>query len=157
MADNSNYIEKKIKALQEDMKFSFKMTDEVIDIVYRQAVEDTKNFENSNKEPKKESPKTLEYFDNVEEYVKNKEDFMKYLEIKKSTPKQFGRKRNDKNHSLEYYIKREILEVYRKIIEKIDKDRDLMSLYDYCRKEVEKINYDELYAATKYKTSENWP
>lgn len=144
MTDNSNYIEKKIKELQNDMKFSFKMTDEVIDIVYRQAVEDLKKFDNSNKESKKEHQnKNLQYFDEVEEYTKYKEDFKKYLELRNSSPKRFGNKINDKQQTIDSYIKRERLETYRKVINKIDKSRDLMTVYDFCRNEIEKINNDE--------------
>lgn len=144
MTDNSNYIEKKIKELQNDMKLSFKMTDEVIDIVYRQAVEDLKKFDNSNKEPKKERQnKDLQYFDEVEEYTKYKEDFKKYLELRNSSPKRFGNKINDKQQTIDSYIKRERLETYRKVINKIDKSRDLITVYDFCRKEIEKINNDE--------------
>ena len=144
MTDNSNYIERKIKELQNNMKLSFKMTDEVIDIVYRQAVEDLKKFENSNREPKNERQnKDLQYFDEVEEYTKYKEDFKKYLELRNSSPKRFGSKYNDKQETIDGYIKRERLETYRKVINKIDKSRDLITVYDFCRNEIEKINNDE--------------
>ena len=147
MTDNSNYIERKIKELQNNMKLSFKMTDEVIDIVYRQAVEDLKKFDNSNKEPRKERQnKNLQYFDEVEEYTKYKEDFKKYLELKNSSPKRFGNKINDKQLTIDSYVKRERLETYRKVINKIDNSRDLMTVYDFCRNEIEKINNDEWWA-----------
>ena len=37
-------------------------------------------------------------------------------------------------------IKKVKLDIYKKIIDKIDSSRDLITIYDYCRREVEKIN-----------------
>ncbi len=160
MSDREKYIDKKIKELQDDLKLSFKMTEEIIDISYRQAVNDISNFENSNKESKKNQQRkpwsepsikqnSIEYQEKFEEYLQNKNDFEKFLEAKNKLQdgrqKRFGPKSDDK--ALKEVIKNEKLKIYKNIIDKIDKSRDLLVVYDYCRQEVEKINngYDDIW------------
>ena len=154
MADKEKYIDKKIKELQNDLKLTFKMTEEIIDISYRQAVNDIQNFDTSNKESKKNvqkkpwsdsSPKsnTIKYQENVEEYLKNKDDFEKFLAAKNNIKssdrfRRFGPKTDEE--ILTDTIKKVKLDIYKKIIDKIDSSRDLITIYDYCRREVEKIN-----------------
>ena len=155
MTDKEKYIDKKIKELQNDLKLTFKMTEEIIDISYRQAVNDIQNFDTSNKESKKNvqkkpwsdsSPKfnTIKYQENVEEYLKNKDEFEKFLAAKNKPQdgrqKRFGPKSDEK--ALKEVIKNEKLNVYRNIINKLESSRDLLTVYDYCRQEVEKINND---------------
>ena len=57
MTDKEKFINRKIKELQDNFKLSFKMTAEIIDISYRQAVNDIQNFNTSNKESKKDIQK----------------------------------------------------------------------------------------------------
>lgn len=161
MTDKEKYISRKIKELQDNFKLSFKMTEEIIDISYRQAIDDIQNFNTSNKESKKNvqtkhlsenASKKLEesliagspeYNDKINEYLKNKDDFEKFLSAKNNIQNsgRYGR-RNYKTDEeiLTDTIKNIKLDIYRKIIDKIDSSRDLLSIYDYCRKEVEKIN-----------------
>lgn len=161
MTDKEKYINRKIKELQDDLKLSFKMTEEIIDISYRHAIDDMQNFENSNKESKKNQQRkpwsepsiktnSIEYQENFEEYLQNKNDFEKFLETKNKLQdgrqKRFGPKSDDK--ALKEVIKNEKLKIYKNIIDKIDISRDLLVVYDYCRQEVEKINngYDDIWA-----------
>ena len=44
MTDKEKYVNRKIKELQDNFKLSFKMTEEIIDISYRQAIDDIQNF-----------------------------------------------------------------------------------------------------------------
>ncbi len=156
MSDREKYIDKKIKELQDDLKLSFKMTEEVIDITYRQAVKDIQNFDISNiKESKKNEPRkpwsepsiktnTIDYQEKLEEYLRNKDDFEKFLAVKNKPQdgrqKRFGPKSDTK--ALNEVIKNEKLDIYKRIIDKLETSRDLLVVYDYCRKEVEKINND---------------
>lgn len=153
MSDREKYIDKKIKELQDDLKLSFKMTEEVIDISYRQAVKDIQNFDISNKESKKNVQRkpwsepstkinTVDYQEKFEEYLRNKDDFEKFLAVKNKPQdgrqKRFGPKSDDM--VLKEVITNEKLKIYKNIINKIDISRDLLVVYDYCRQEVEKIN-----------------
>ena len=155
MSDREKYIDKKIKELQDNLKLSFKMTEEVIDISYRQAVNDISNFDNSNKESKKNQQRkpwsepsikanTIEYQEKFEEYLQNKNDFEKFLEAKNKLQdgrqKRFGPKSDEK--ALKEVIRNDKLNIYKCIIDKIESSRNLLEIYDYCRKEVEKINND---------------
>ena len=157
MSDKEKFIDKKIKELQNDLKLSFKMTDEVIDISYRKAVNDIQNFSTSNKESIKNSqnkselpvktisPNSLKYQEKLEEYLQNKDEFEKFLKAKNrildGRQKRFSSKSD--TYNLKEAIKQEKLDIYKKIIDKIEYARDLMTIYDYCRQEVEKINNDK--------------
>jgi len=155
MSDREKYIDKKIKELQDNLKLSFKMTEEVIDISYRQAVNDIQNFEKSNNESKKNVQKkpwsepstkinTIDFQEKLDEYLKNKDDFEKFLAAKNKLQdgrqKRFGPKSDTK--ALNEVIKNAKLEIYKNVIERMEVSRDLYTVYDYCRKEVEKINND---------------
>ena len=155
MSDREKYIDKKIKELQDDLKLSFKMTEEVIDITYRQAVNDIQNFDTSNKESKKNVQKkpwsepstktnTIDYQEKLEEYLRNKDDFEKFLAVKNKPQdgrqKRFGPKSDAK--TLDEVIKNEKLNIYKRVINKLETSRDLLVVYDYCRQEIEKINND---------------
>lgn len=155
MSDREKYIDKKIKELQDNLKLSFKMTEEVIDISYRQAVNDIQNFDTSNKESKKNVQKkpwsesstktnTIDYQDKLEEYLNNKDEFEKFLAAKNKPQdgrqKRFGPKSDNK--ALKEVIKNAKLEIYKNVIERMEVSRDLYAVYDYCRQEVEKINND---------------
>lgn len=161
MTDKEKYVNRKIKELQDNFKLSFKMTEEIIDISYRQAIDDIQNFNTSNKKSKKDvqkkpwsenSSKKLEeslivdspeYNDKLNEYLKNKDDFEKFLVAKNNIQKSGRYRRYDSKTDEEILtdtIKNIKLDIYRKIIDKIDSSRDLLTIYDYCRKEVEKIN-----------------
>lgn len=155
MSDREKYIDKKIKELQDNLKLSFKMTEEVIDISYRQAVNDIQNFDTSNKESKKNVQKkpwsepstktnTIDYQDKLEEYLNNKDEFEKFLAAKNKPQdgrqKRFGPKSDNK--ALKEVIKNSKLEIYKNVIERMEVSRDLYAVYDYCRQEVEKINND---------------
>lgn len=165
MTDKEKYINRKIKELQDNFKLSFKMTEEIIDISYRQAIDDIQIFNTSNKESKKNvqtkswsenTSKKLEeslivgspeYNDKLNEYLKNKDDFENFLAAKNNIQKS-GRYRryNSKTDEeiLTDTIKNVKLDIYKKIIDKIDSSRDLLSIYDYCRREVEKINETDI-------------
>lgn len=161
MTDKEKFINRKIKELQNNFKLSFKMTEEIIDISYRQAVNDIQNFNTSNKESKKDIQKkpwsentspnlkeslvidSPEYKDKINEYLKNKDDFEKFLAAKNDIKssgrfRRFGPKTDEE--TLTDTIKKVKLDIYKKVIDKIDSSRDLLTIYDYCRKEVEKIN-----------------
>ena len=155
MSDREKYIDKKIKELQDNLKLSFKMTEEVIDISYRQAVNDIQNFDTSNNESKKNVQKkplsesstkinTIDYQDKLKEYLNNKDEFEKFLAAKNKPQdgrqKRFGPKSDNK--SLKEVIKNSKLEIYKNVIERMEVSRDLYAVYDYCRQEVEKINND---------------
>lgn len=166
MNDKEKYINRKIKELQDNFKLSFKMTEEIIDISYRQAVNDIQNFNTSNKKSKKDvqtkpwsenTSKKLEeslitgspeYNDKLNEYLKNKDDFEKFLSAKNNIQNsgRYGRYNHKTDEEiLTDTIKKIKLDIYRKIIDKIDSSRDLLYIYDYCRKEVEKINETDIW------------
>ena len=159
MTDKEKYINRKIKELQDNFKLSFKMTAEIIDISYRQAIDDIQNFNTSNKKSKKDvqtkswsenTSKKLEeslivgspeYNDKLNEYLKNKDDFEKFISIiNEKIVNRYRKYNRTEEETASEIIKKIKLDIYKNIIDKIDSSRDLLSVYDYCRKEVEKIN-----------------
>ena len=119
-------IAKRIKELQSDSKFTFKLTEQVIDLVYRIAVEDCSN----------ELKERLDKICNGDVVVKSSKDLNK----------NFGSKRKLNDTETEYERKeREIKiksETYDDVLKYIENHSDLMDVYIYV-KEKAKEYYDK--------------
>lgn len=109
-------IIKRIKELQNDRRFYFNLTDNVIDLVYREAIKDAENeYKNCECEHKKENKKNKSESNNWEDY--------------------------DKKQTLIFEAKQE---AYRNILNYIDKHRDLTDVFIYIKEMAKKTKYDEI-------------
>lgn len=119
-------IAKRIKELQSDSKFTFKLTEQVIDLVYRIAVEDCSN------ELKEKLDKVYKSEDVV---VKSSKDLNK----------NFGSKRKLDDTEAEWKRKEKETkiksETYADVLKYIENHSDLMDVYIYV-KEKAKEYYD---------------
>lgn len=118
-------IVKRIKELQSDSKFTFKLTEQVIDLVYRIAVEDCSN--------EKKDPDKIYKSDDV--VVKSSKDLNK----------NFGSKRKLDDTEAEWKRKEKETkiksETYADVLNYIENHSDLMDVYIYV-KEKAKEYYD---------------
>ena len=109
-------ITKRIKELQKDTKFTFKLTEDIIASVYRIAVEDC----------------ALEKKDEV-------------VSSGKEMNKRFGTKRATIDYDeLQKYLFKAKQETYREILNYINKKNDLMDVYVYVKEMAKKTEYDEI-------------
>ena len=119
-------IAKRIKELQSDSKFTFKLTEQVIDLVYRIAVEDCSN----------ELKERLDKICNGDVVVKSSKDLNK----------NFGSKRKLNDTETEYERKeREIKiksETYDDVLKYIENHSDLMDVYIYVKEKAKEYFYD---------------
>ena len=124
-------ITKRIKELQSDTKFTFKLTEDIIASVYRIAVEDC----------------ALEKKDPDRAYKKEDKvyDSDKVVSSGKEMNKRFGTKNATIDYDkLQTYIFKAKQEVYREILNYINKKNDLMDVYVYVKEMAKKTEYDEI-------------
>lgn len=124
-------IEKRIKELQKDTKFTFKLTNDIIALVYRIAVEDC------SKEGK-----------DLDKICKENTVI---VDSSKELNKKFGSKRNkenlrtfeeeDRERTIMFKAKQE---AYRDILNQLEKTQDLMDVYMYVKEMAKKTKYDEI-------------
>lgn len=132
-------ITKRIKELQKDSKFNFKLTEDIIASVYKIAVED---LTNENKEQVKTNKK--------EEPVINEKTIDKFcddvvIETSKKLNKRFGTKGVTFNYEeLQKHLFKARQETYREILNYINKKNDLMDVYLYVKEMAKKTQYDEI-------------
>ena len=119
-------ITKRIKELQSDSKFTFKLTEQVIDLVYRIAVEDCSN----------------ELKERLDKVYKDEDIVVK---SSKDLNKNFGSKRKHDDTETEYERKEKETkiksETYADVLKYIENHSDLMDVYIYV-KEKAKEYYD---------------
>ena len=122
-------IVERIQNLQADIKYSFKQTSEVIDIIYRQGVNDEKKF--GVKQP---------YM-----VVKQQKDSDIVVMSSKDLNDAFGTKPNDKKFrskratsedeqlKIEHRIQKVKRDIYLELLQEIEKKNDLMDVYIYVK------------------------
>jgi len=108
-------IIKRIKELQNDRRFYFNLTNNVIDIVYREAIKDAENEYKKENEYNKENKKNKSEYNNWEDY--------------------------DKKQTLIFKAKQE---AYRNILDYINKHQDLTDVFIYVKEMAKKTKYDEI-------------
>lgn len=111
-------ITKRIKELQSDTKYTFKLTEEIINLVYRTAVED---LSKEKKDPDK---------------VYKNEDII--ITSSKELNKKFGAKevlytREQLNTEIQNNIQKTKRDIYLNILKKIESNNDLMDVYIYVK------------------------
>lgn len=112
-------IQENIKQLQNDISYSFKQTSEVIDIIYRKAVNDV-NSEKSN---------------------------TAVLEVKDASQndinKHFGSKINDADINIEQKINRAKRDSYYDILKYVESNKhDLIDVYNYIKEKCKEFGED---------------
>ena len=124
-------ITKRIKELQNDTKFTFKLTEDIIASVYRIAVEDCAL---EKKDPDK---------------VYKKEDVKKEVDKIVSSGKEMNKRFGTKSATIDYeelqqHIFKAKQEAYRDVLNYINKKNDLMDVYVYVKEMAKKVPYDEI-------------
>ena len=117
-------IQENIKQLQNDISYSFKQTSEVIDIIYRKAVNDV-NSEKSNIEVKDAQQNDI--------IVQSSKDLNKY----------FGSKINDADINIEQKINRAKRDSYYDILKYVESNKhDLIDVYNYIKEKCKEFGED---------------
>lgn len=111
-------ITKRIKELQSDTKYTFKLTEDIINLVYRTAVED---LSKEKKDPDK---------------VYKNEDII--ITSSKELNKKFGSKettytKEQLNTEIQNNIQKTKRDIYLNILKKIESNNDLMDVYIYVK------------------------
>lgn len=132
-------ITKRIKELQSDTRFTFKLTEDIIASIYRIAVEDcVLEKKDSDKEYKKDPDKIYK-----KEDVKKEVD--KIVNSGKEMNKRFGTKSATIDYEeLQQHIFKAKQEAYRDILNYINKKNDLMDVYIYVKEMAKKVPYEEI-------------
>ena len=133
-------ITKRIKELQSDTRFTFKLTEDIIDSIYRIAVEDWSNEfkEKLDKVYKKDPDKEYK-----KEDIKIEVD--KIVSSGKEMNKRFGTKGATIDYEkLQQHIFKAKQEAYRDVLNYINKKNDLMDVYVYVKEMAKKTQYDEI-------------
>ena len=121
-------ISKRIKELQNDTKFTFKLTEDIIDSVYRIALDDV--------------AKRLIQINGKESDNKSKDIV---VGSSKEMNERFGSKRSyddyDKEQTIIFKAKRE---AYNDILKYIENKHDLIAIYTYVKEMAKKTKYDEI-------------
>ena len=116
-------IQENIKQLQNDISYSFKQTSEVIDIIYRKAVNDVDN-EKSNIEVKEAQQDII-------------------VQSSKDLNKHFGSKINDADISIEQKINRAKRDSYYDILKYVESNKhDLIDVYNYIKEKCKEFGED---------------
>lgn len=116
-------IQENIKQLQNDISYSFKQTSEVIDIIYRKAVNDV-NSEKSNIEVKEAQQDII-------------------VQSSKDLNKHFGSKINDADINIEQKINRAKRDSYYDILKYVENDKhDLIDVYNYIKEKCKEFGED---------------
>ena len=124
-------ITKRIKELQSDMRFTFKLTEDIIASIYRIAVEDCAL---EKKDPDK---------------VYKKEDVKREVDKIVSSGKEMNKRFGTKGATIDYeklqqHIFKAKQEAYRDVLNYINKKNDLMDVYVYVKEMAKKTQYDEI-------------
>ena len=124
-------ITKRIKELQSDTRFTFKLTEDIIASIYRIAVEDC----------------ALEKKD--PDRVYKKEDVKKEVDNIISSGKEMNKRFGTKSATIDYdelqkHLFKAKQETYREILNYINKKNDLMDVYVYVKEMAKKTEYDEI-------------
>ena len=116
-------IQENIKQLQNDISYSFKQTSEVIDIIYRKAVNDV-NSEKSNIEVKEAQQDII-------------------VQSSKDLNKHFGSKINDADINIEQKINRAKRDSYYDILKYVESNKhDLIDVYNYIKEKCKEFGED---------------
>lgn len=116
-------IQENIKQLQNDISYSFKQTSEVIDIIYRKAVNDV-NSEKSNIEVKEAQQDII-------------------VQSSKDLNKHFGSKVNDADINIEQKINRAKRDSYYDMLKYIESNKhDLIDVYNYIKEKCKEFGED---------------
>ena len=122
-------IQENIKQLQNDISYSFKQTSEVIDIIYRKAVNDV-NSEKSN-------AAVLEVKDATQNDI--------IVQSSKDLNKRFGSKVNDADINIEQKINRAKRDSYYDMLKYIESNKhDLIDVYNYIKEKCKEFGEDEV-------------
>lgn len=117
-------IQENIKQLQNDISYSFKQTSEVIDIIYRKAVNDV-DSEKSNIKVKEASQNDI------------------IVQSSKDLNKHFGSKVNDADISIEQKINRAKRDSYYDILKYVENNKhDLIDVYNYIKEKCKEFGED---------------
>lgn len=120
-------IQENIKQLQNDISYSFKQTSEVIDIIYRKAVNDV-NSEKSN-------ATVLEVKDASQNDI--------IVQSSKDLNKRFGSKVNDADINIEQKINRAKRDSYYDILKYVESNKhDLIDVYNYIKEKCKEFGED---------------
>ncbi len=134
-------IDKRIKELQQDTRFTFKLTDDVIDMVYRIACDDLNGNSKVSKTDDTEINQLKNDLSVANDKIKKLED-----QLDKTNKSKFGSKEGlAKKQDIEK-IKFDVQKkTYKHILDYISKHSDLMEVYIYI-KEKAKLSYDERFS-----------
>ena len=117
-------IQENIKQLQNDISYSFKQTSEVIDIIYRKAVNDVDS----------EKP-------NIKVKEASQNDII--VQSSKDLNKHFGSKVNDADISIEQKINRAKRDSYYDILKYVESNKhDLIDVYNYIKEKCKEFGED---------------
>ena len=124
-------IAKRIKELQSDTRFTFKLTEDIIASIYRIAVEDCAL---EKKDPDK---------------VYKKEDVKREVDKIVSSGKEMNKRFGTKSATIDYeelqqHIFKAKQEAYKDVLNYINKKNDLMDVYVYVKEMAKKVPYDEI-------------
>ena len=122
-------IVERIQNLQADIKYSFKQTSEVIDIIYRQGVNDEKNF------GVKQPDIVVKQQKDSDIVVMSSKDLNDAFGTKPND-KKFGSKRvtpEDEQLKIEHRIQKVKRDIYLELLQEIEKKNDLMDVYIYVK------------------------
>ena len=124
-------ITKRIKELQSDTRFTFKLTEDIIASIYRIAVEDCAL---EKKDPDK---------------IYKKEDVKREVDKIVSSGKEMNKRFGTKSATIDYeelqqHIFKAKQEAYRDVLNYINKKNDLMDVYVYVKEMAKKAQYDEI-------------
>ena len=123
-------ITKRIKELQKDNRFTFKLTEDIIDSIYRIALDDVaKRLIQINGKDPNESHKSKDTI----------------VGSSREMNERYGSKHSyddyDKKQTLIFKAKRE---AYNDILDHIEKKNNLMDVYVYVKEQAKKTKYDEI-------------
>lgn len=120
-------IQENIKQLQNDISYSFKQTSEVIDIIYRKAVNDVNN--------EKSNTAVLEVKDATQNDI--------IVQSSKDLNKHFGSKVNDVDINIEQKINRAKRDSYYDMLKYIESNKhDLIDVYNYIKEKCKEFGED---------------
>lgn len=120
-------IQENIKQLQNDISYSFKQTSEVIDIIYRKAINDIDN--------EKSNAAVLEIKDATQNDI--------IVQSSKDLNKRFGSKVNDADINIEQKINRAKRDSYYDILKYVESNKhDLIDVYNYIKEKCKEFGED---------------
>lgn len=120
-------IQENIKQLQNDISYSFKQTSEVIDIIYRKAINDIDN--------EKSNAAVLE--------IKGASQNDIIVQSSKDLNKHFGSKANDADININQKINRAKRDSYYDILKYVESNKhDLIDVYNYIKEKCKEFGED---------------